>query len=154
MRRSFSGSTVVISGAGGGLGRALAGRFGRAGSRLVLLDRDAAAVESVAAGLAGSGIESLACACDVTDEAACIEAVQRGTDRYGRLDVVVNNAGITHRSAFEATQTDVLRRVMDVNLFGSIHLTRAALPHLKRTRGLVIAISSVAGYTPLIARTG
>ncbi|HXW10199.1 MAG TPA: SDR family NAD(P)-dependent oxidoreductase, partial [Steroidobacteraceae bacterium] len=69
-------------------------------------------------------------------------------------DVVVNNAGITHRSAFEATQTTVLRRVMDVNLFGAIHLTRAALPHLKRTRGLVIALSSVAGYTPLIARTG
>jgi NAD(P)-dependent dehydrogenase (short-subunit alcohol dehydrogenase family) len=154
MKRSFSGSAVVISGAGGGLGRALAHRFGRAGSRVVLLDLHASAVESLAAELEVAGIESLALACDVTDEAACIEAVRHGVERFGRLDVVVNNAGITHRSAFEATQTAVLRRVMDVNLFGAIHLTRAALPHLKRTRGLVIALSSVAGYTPLIARTG
>jgi NAD(P)-dependent dehydrogenase (short-subunit alcohol dehydrogenase family) len=154
MKRSFDGSVVMISGAGGGLGRALAHRFGRAGSRLVLLDLDASAVEALAAELAAAGIESLELACDVSDEAACGEAVRRGVERFGRLDVVVNNAGITHRSAFEATQTAVLRRVMDVNLFGAIHLTRAALPHLKRTRGLVIALSSVAGYTPLIARTG
>ena len=154
MKRSFDGSVVAISGAGGGLGRALAHRFGRAGSRLLLLDLEAAAVAALASELARSGVESLALACDVTDEAACIEAVRRGVERFGRLDVLVNNAGITHRSAFEATQTAVLRRVIDVNLFGAIHLTRAALPHLKRTRGLVIALSSVAGYTPLIARTG
>lgn len=154
MRRSFRGSAVVISGAGGGLGRALAQRFGQAGSRLVLLDRDAAAVGAVGRELSTAGIESLALACDVTDEAACLEAVRRGIERFGRLDVVVNNAGITHRSAFEATQTAVLRQVMEVNLFGAIHLTRAALPHVRRTRGLVVALSSVAGYTPLIARTG
>jgi NAD(P)-dependent dehydrogenase (short-subunit alcohol dehydrogenase family) len=154
MRRSFDGATVAISGAGGGLGRALAQRFARAGSRLLLLDHDVPAVESLAAELAAQGTESLALACDVTDEAACIDAVRRGVERFGRLDVVVNNAGITHRSRFEATQTAVLRRVMDVNLFGAIHLTRAALPELKRRRGLVLALSSVAGFTPLIARTG
>ena len=90
----------------------------------------------------------------MTDERACADAVERGVAQFGRLDVLVNNAGITHRSPFQATQTEVLRRVMDVNLFGAIHLTRAALPHLKRTRGLIVALSSVAGFTPLIARTG
>jgi len=154
MKRSFEGAVVLISGAAGGLGRALAHRFGRAGSRLLLLDLDRAAVEALGSELLASGVESLALSCDVTDEAACLEAVRRSVEHFGRLDVVVNNAGITHRSAFEATQTAVLRRVMDVNLFGAIHLTRAALPHLKSTRGLVIALSSVAGYTPLIARTG
>jgi NAD(P)-dependent dehydrogenase (short-subunit alcohol dehydrogenase family) len=154
MTRSFAGAVVAISGAGGGLGRALAHRFGRAGSRLLLLDRDAHAVQGVADELAGVRVESLALACDVTDEPACAASIARGVDRFGRLDVLVNNAGITHRSPFEATQTEVLRRVLEVNLFGAIHLTRAALPHLKRTRGLVVAVSSVAGYTPLIARTG
>ena len=154
MRRSFGGAVVAISGAGGGLGRALAHRFGRAGSRLLLLDLESAGVAALASELASSGIESLAVTCDVTDEAACLEAVRCGVERFGRLDVVVNNAGITHRSAFEATEIAVLRRVIDVNLFGAMHLTRAALPHLRRARGLVIALSSVAGYTPLIARTG
>ena len=154
MNRSFDGAVVAISGAGGGLGRALAHRFARAGSRLLLLDLDPAALAALGSELATAGVEWLAMPGDVTDEAACVEAVRRGVERYGRLDVVVNNAGITHRSAFEATETSVLRRVMEVNLFGAIHLTRAALPHLKRTRGLVIALSSVAGYTPLIARTG
>ena len=121
---------------------------------MVLLDRDAEAVQAVGDELSASGIDALAVCCDVTDERACAEAVRSCVERYGRIDVLVNNAGITHRSAFEATQTEVLRRVMDVNLFGAIHLTRAALPHLKRTRGLIVALSSVAGYTPLIARTG
>jgi NAD(P)-dependent dehydrogenase (short-subunit alcohol dehydrogenase family) len=154
MRRTFAGAVVAISGAGAGLGRALAERCGRAGSRVVLLDRDARAVDAAAESMIASGREAVALACDVTDEQACREAVQRVVERFGRLDVLVNNAGITHRSAFETTQTEVLRRVMDVNLFGAIHLTRAALPHLRQSRGLVVAVSSVAGFTPLIARTG
>lgn len=154
MKRSFAGATVVISGAAGGLGLALAHRFGMAGSRLVLLDGDAAGIRVAGEELAAAGVQAFALPCDVTDERACNEAVRLGVERFGRLDVVVNNAGITHRSPFEATQTEVLRRVMDVNLFGAIHLTRAALPHLRGTRGLIVALSSVAGFTPLIARTG
>jgi NAD(P)-dependent dehydrogenase (short-subunit alcohol dehydrogenase family) len=155
MRRSFEGATVVVSGAGGGLGRALALCFARQGARLALLDLDAAAVARVAGEIAALGQgEAFACPCDVTDEAACVAAVAAAAQRFGRIDVLVNNAGITHRSGFEATHTDVFRRVMEVNVFGAIHLTRAALPALKRNRGLIVAMSSVAGYTPLLARTG
>ncbi len=155
MKRSFAGATVVaISGAGGGLGRALAHRFGREGSRLVLLDLDAAGVQAVGAELTAAGIDALALPCDVTDERACEETVRLGVERFGRLDVLVNNAGISHRSPFATTRTEVLRRVMEVNLFGAIHLTRAALAHLKATRGLIVTLSSVAGFAPLIARTG
>jgi short-subunit dehydrogenase len=74
--------------------------------------------------------------------------------RFGSLDVLVANAGMSHRSAFAATGLEVIRRVMEVNFFGAVNCTGAALPHLLASRGLVIAISSVAGYTPLIARTG
>jgi NAD(P)-dependent dehydrogenase (short-subunit alcohol dehydrogenase family) len=153
-RRSFHGATVVVSGAGGGLGRALAGSFARAGGRIVLLDRDTAAVMAAGREMERAGHDALALPCDVTSPAACESAVALALGRFGRIDVVINNAGITHRSAFAATQTDVLRRVMEVNLFGAINLTRAALPSLQSTRGLIIAISSVAGFTPLIARTG
>jgi NAD(P)-dependent dehydrogenase (short-subunit alcohol dehydrogenase family) len=154
MRRSFDGATVVVSGAGGGLGRALAFRFARGGARIVALDRDTGAVEAVAAELVQAGFDALAFSCDVTDEARCKAAVDAALERFGRIDVLVNNAGISHRSAFAATETAVLRRVVEVNLFGAINLTRPALPALQQARGLIIAVSSVAGYTPLIARTG
>jgi NAD(P)-dependent dehydrogenase (short-subunit alcohol dehydrogenase family) len=144
----------VISGAAGGLGRALALRFGRAGSRIVALDRDAEALQRLRQDMATAGGEVLALPCDVTDEQGCAAAVAAAVDRFGRIDTVISNAGISHRSPFEMTATAVLRRVMDVNLFGAIHLTRPSLPALRQSRGLIVAISSVAGYAPLIARTG
>jgi NAD(P)-dependent dehydrogenase (short-subunit alcohol dehydrogenase family) len=154
MRRSFDGATVVVSGAGGGLGRALALRFARGGARVVALDRDTGAVGAVTSELAQAGFEALAISCDVTDTNACQAAIEAAVERFGRIDVLVNNAGISHRSAFAATETAVLRRVIEVNLFGAINLTRPALPALQQARGLIVAVSSVAGFTPLIARTG
>ncbi len=154
MRRKFTDAVVVISGAGGGLGRALALRFARGGGHVALLDRDQAGIAAVAGEIAALGCDALPLRCDVTDEDACEAAVAATVARFGRLDVLVNNAGTTHRSPFEATRTAVLRQVMEVNLFGAIHLTRPALPHLKASRGLIVTLSSVAGFSPLIARTG
>ena len=153
-RRDFAGRTVLVTGAGGGLGRAIALRFARAGSRVVALDRDAGAVAAVQAEIERAGGACLALACDVTDAAACAQAVADAVRRFGTLDVLVNNAGISQRSGFAATELEVIRRVMDVNFHGSVHCTKAALPHLAAARGLIVAVSSVAGYTPLIARTG
>jgi len=153
-RREFTGATILVSGAGGGLGRALAVRFAQAGARLVLVDRDAEGIDRCAVEIHGTGGDALAVACDVTDPAACADAVRTAVDRFGGVDVLVNNAGITHRSAFAATDPVVIRRVMDVNFFGAMNLTHAALPHLLRSNGAVVAISSVAGFAPLIARTG
>jgi NAD(P)-dependent dehydrogenase (short-subunit alcohol dehydrogenase family) len=153
-RRRFQGATVVISGGGGGLGRELARRFAQAGARIAVLDRDAAAARAVQAELRQSGAAALGLACDVSSPADCEAAIADAVTAFGGIDVLVNNAGITHRSAFAATDAAVLRRVIEVNLFGAIHLTRAALPALRHARGLIVTLSSVAGYTPLIARTG
>jgi NAD(P)-dependent dehydrogenase (short-subunit alcohol dehydrogenase family) len=153
-RRSFDGKTVLVTGAGGGLGRAVAVRFASAGARVVALDKDAAAVESLRSELEASGRACLAVPGDVTDAGSCQAAVARAVERFGSLDVLVNNAGISHRSAFAATGPGVIRRVMEVNFFGAVNCTAAALPHLVERRGLIVAISSVAGFTPLIARTG
>jgi NAD(P)-dependent dehydrogenase (short-subunit alcohol dehydrogenase family) len=153
-RRRFSGSTVIVSGAGSGLGRACALRFAQAGARVVLLDVDPIAARQAVGQIVAEGGQALAVQCDVTEPEACAAALAQAHEAYGRIDVLINNAGITHRSAFEATRADVVRRVIEVNLFGAINLTRSALPHLRRSRGLLIAVSSVAGFTPLLARTG
>jgi NAD(P)-dependent dehydrogenase (short-subunit alcohol dehydrogenase family) len=153
-QRTYAGRTVLVTGAGGGLGRAIALRFATAGARIVAMDRDPSGLESLQAEIAGHGTECLTAPGDVTDATRCAAAVAASVARFGSLDVLVNNAGISHRSAFAATGLDVIRRVMDVNFFGALNCTKAALPHLVAARGQVIAISSVAGYSPLIARTG
>ncbi|MFA5915319.1 MAG: SDR family oxidoreductase [Burkholderiales bacterium] len=153
-RRDFSGKTVVITGAAAGLGRSLAQAFAAAGARVAALDRDAAGAEALAAELRQQGRQALGLACDVSDAAACERAMTAVIASFAGIDVLVNNAGISHRSAYRRTEPEVIRRVMEVNFFGSVHCTRAALDALIEARGLVIVISSVAGFAPLIARTG
>ncbi len=153
-RRDFAGKVVVITGAAGGLGRALAGASAGAGARIAALDRDAAGVEALAAEQRADGRQALGLACDVTDAAACTRAMGEVMRSWGQIDVLINNAGISHRSAYRRTDPAVIRQVMEVNFFGSVHCTRAALDALLASRGLVIVISSVAGFAPLIARTG
>jgi len=153
-RRDFSGRTVVVTGAGGGLGRALCLAFGRAGARIAALDRDAAGLTHTATEMNAAGIACIISLCDVTREEDCIKAMGEAKRRFGGIDVLVNNAGVTHRSAFAGTEAAVIRRVMEVNFFGALHCTHAALEDLVARRGMLIAISSVAGFAPLIARTG
>lgn len=152
-RRSFAGAVIAISGGGSGLGRALAGRYAARGATVALLDRDVAAARDAALALERSAGRALAIECDVTSTQQCVDAIAATVRECGRLDGLVNNAGISHRSAFARTDLDVLRRVIEVNLHGAIQLTHAALPHLVAARGTIVAISSVAGYTPLVART-
>jgi NAD(P)-dependent dehydrogenase (short-subunit alcohol dehydrogenase family) len=152
--RESSGKVVVITGAAGGLGRALALRFGAGGARIVALDRKRAALDELVARLHEAGVQAIGEPCDVTCEGDCVRAMTAARRAFGGIDVLVNNAGITHRSAFARTDAAVIRRVMEVNFFGALHCTHAALPDLLARRGSVIAISSVAGFAPLVARTG
>ena len=154
LRRDFRDKVVFITGAAGGMGRAISRRFGQAGARLAVTDLDGRAVRGLADELRVEGVECLDLGLDVTDEAACNKAVDTVVNHFGRLDVLVNNAGITHRSALADTTTGVYQKVMAVNFFGSLHLTKAALDQLILSRGLIVVISSIAGFSPLLGRTG
>jgi NAD(P)-dependent dehydrogenase (short-subunit alcohol dehydrogenase family) len=152
--RDFRGKVVVVTGAAGGLGRALCLRFGAAGSRIVALDRDASALAGLLGDLQERGITAVAEVCDLSRDEDCRRAIAGAIQAFGGIDVLINNAGITHRSAFARTQPEVIQRVMAVNFFGALHCTHAALETLVARRGMIIVISSVAGFAPLIARTG
>lgn len=145
---------VAITGAAGGLGRALCRAFGRRGARIAALDRDAPGLALLERELAEEKITVRAVQCDVTQDTSCLSAIADLAGHLGGIDVLVNNAGISHRSLFADTDPAVIRRVMEVNFFGALNCTHAALPALLARRGLVIAISSVAGFAPLVARTG
>jgi NAD(P)-dependent dehydrogenase (short-subunit alcohol dehydrogenase family) len=100
------------------------------------------------------GAEVLAVPGDITDPSACRSAVAATLAHFGALDGLINNAGISHRSLLAETNPDVIRRVMEVNFFGAANLTHAALAHIVAAQGFIVAISSVAGFSPLIGRTG
>jgi NAD(P)-dependent dehydrogenase (short-subunit alcohol dehydrogenase family) len=150
----FKNKTVAITGAAGGMGRALCRRFGQAGAKIALLDLHRETLEAFARELDAAGIQALALPCDVTDDPACRAVMQKIVERFGGIDVLINNAGITHRSAFEKTQIQVFRKVMEVNFFGALHCTQAALPALLASRGMIIVMSSIAGFSPLFGRSG
>lgn len=152
--RDFAGKVVLISGAAGGIGSALALAFGEAGARLVLLDLDEGALMELAEGLRVRDIRCRTAICDVRDPEACQAAAAIAEQAYGGVDVVIANAGISHRSLFLDTDDDVLRRVMEVNFFGAVNVVRSSFESVRRRRGQLIAISSVAGFAPLVGRTG
>ena len=156
MKNERQGNRVVaITGAASGIGRALALRCAQDGvTDLALLDRDVAALKTLGQEMAGRPGRVLTLRCDVTNASDSLRAVRRIGHDLGRLDVLVNNAGITQISSFERTRPDVFRRVMDVNFMGAVLCTQAALPLLRESRGLIAVTSSIAGLAPLPGRTG
>ncbi len=153
-RRDFRGRTVVITGGAGGIGRALGRSFGGAGAKIAIVDLPSSPLSAAREELESSAIESLAVPCDITDRGEVETAITTVREALGSIDVLINNAGIVHRSAFADTRPEVFRRVMEVNLFGAIHCTQACMSDLITNEGLIIAISSIAGLAPLYGRSG
>jgi NAD(P)-dependent dehydrogenase (short-subunit alcohol dehydrogenase family) len=153
-RRDFQGRAVIITGGAGGIGRALGRAFGKAGAKIVLVDLPASPLDEARSELEALGVQALALPCDITDLGQVRATMNQARAAYGSIDVLINNAGIVHRSAFAETRPEVFRRVMEVNLFGALHCTQACLRDLVAARGLIVAVSSIAGLAPLYGRSG
>jgi dehydrogenase/reductase SDR family protein 7B len=147
-------SVVLITGGTSGIGRACALEFGRAGAQVVITGRDAAKLAATAAELAAAGIAHRTVQGDVGVLADANRAVADTIAAFGRLDVLINNAGLSMRAKFEDVDVKVLEQLMQTNFFGTVYVTKAALPHLLASKGTVVGISSIAGFRGLPGRTG
>lgn len=144
---------VVITGAASGLGWAMAQRFFARGDTLVLVDCNAALLHQREQEL-GNAVRVRAVVLDVTDADAVAAFALQTHIEFRRVDVLVNNAGITHRSPVIQTQAAVLRRVMEVDYLAVVDLTLALYPQIEVASGCVINISSMAGWMPVLGRAG
>jgi len=140
----WEGKVVVITGASSGLGAALAEGFAGAGFRVVLFARSVNSLAAVAQRCRTGATKTLVVNGDVTMEQDCARLMERAKQRFGRIDVVVHSAGVGMWARFDQLPgPGILRRVMDVNYGGLVNTAFYALPHLKESRGLLVAISSV-----------
>lgn len=154
-KHPFRDQVVVLTGASSGIGEAMALELADQGARLVLAARRRQRLEAVGDACRARGAEAHEVVTDVADEAACRRLIDTAVARCGRLDTLIANAGITMWSRFEALESlEPFRRLMAVNYMGSVACTYHALPHLRQTRGRIVAVSSLTGKTGVPTRTG
>lgn len=150
----FKDNVVVITGASSGIGAELACQFSVLGAQLVLAARDTQALESVRAKCANPA-DILIVRCDVTSKADCQLLIQKTVDTLGRIDTLINNAGVSMHARFdEIVDPDLLDDVMRVNFLGSAYCTYFALPHLKLSRGRIVAVASLAAKAGVPTHSG
>jgi len=150
----LDGRVAVVTGAGSGIGRATAVRFAAEGAKVVVNDLDPGTAESTVAAIVAAGGEALAVPGDVTQADDVDRVVETAVAAWGRLDVVHNNAGYGVADSVADLADDALQEMLNVNLFGVLHGTRAALPHMIRQgRGSIVNTASNAGLAASNRRT-
>ncbi|MGQ5717415.1 glucose 1-dehydrogenase [Pseudochrobactrum asaccharolyticum] len=147
MTGSLENKTAIITGAGSGFGEAMARKFAREGANVVVVDRDAAGAKRVAGELGGKG---LAVEADIASESGVAEVVRQAQMQFGRVDILINNAGIGHKpQPAENVQPDEFDRIVGVNIRGIYLMSRALIPHFKDNGGgVILNIASTGAARP------
>ncbi len=146
--------TVIITGASSGIGKACAEAFAKRGANVVISGRNSENLEQAATEMRKAGGTVLAVQGDVSKEDDCRILVEKTIEKFGTVDILINNAGISMRALFNDLKLDVIRKVMDINFWGTVYCTKYALPYLLKNKGSVVGVSSIAGYNGLPGRTG
>jgi short-subunit dehydrogenase len=145
---------VIITGASSGIGKALAYEFGKHGANVVLAARNLVKTQEIVSDLNKLGIHALAVKTDVTIEDDCRMLIEKSMEKFGRIDVLINNAGISMRALFVDLQLDVMRRLMDTNYWGTVYCSKYALPYLLKSGGSLVGVISIGGYIGMPGRSG
>lgn len=151
---AFRENAVVLTGASRGIGREMAFQLADQGAWLALAARETGSLEEVAAECRRRGGRAISIPADVGEEAQCAALVARAVEEFGRIDTLINNAGIGMWARFdEVRDLSIFERIMRVNYLGSVYCTWHALPHLKKTRGRIVGVSSLTGKTGVPTRS-
>jgi dehydrogenase/reductase SDR family protein 7B len=154
MNSSLKDKVVIITGASSGIGKACAFAFAKAGAKLSLAARHIDKLENTGNEIAGMGGTALCVKCDVSREDDCQDLIHRTLQHYGRIDVLLNNAGNSMRAVFSEVNLSVLKELMDVNFWGTVYCTKYAMAEIVKNNGSIVGVSSIAGYKGLPGRTG
>lgn len=154
MTGKIKDKVVVITGASSGIGKALALEYAGSGAKVVIAARNEVRLKATEEMLTKVGAEVLAVKTDVSNEVDCKFLMQRTVDTFGRIDILINNAGISMRALFLQTDLTVIKKLMDINFWGTVYCSKYALPYLLESKGSLVGVSSIAGYKGLPGRTG
>lgn len=149
----FKDKVVIITGATSGIGEACALIFGKEGAKVVITGRNQAKLDRSSRRLAEEGIEFLAILADAGAEEDNQRMAEETLRIFGRIDILINNAGISMRALFQDLDLDVFKKVIDTNFWGTIYATKYCLPAILKSKGSIIGISSINGYRGTPART-
>lgn len=145
---------VIITGGSSGIGKACAEVFGKEGAKIVITGRNEVKLKDTTSILTAQDIEVLYLVSDVSKEEDNQKMIDDTVKHFGKIDILINNAGISMRALFNDLDISIIQKVMDINFFGSVYATKYALPYILKTKGSIVGISSIAGYRGLPARTG
>ncbi len=148
----FSNKVVIVTGGSEGIGRALIGLLIEAGAKVATCGRQYDKLYALQLEFSQFMLHTMVC--DVSNEEECKRFIHSTVETFGTIDILINNAGISMRALFDETDTEVIRRLMDVNFMGAVYCTKAALPFIIEQKGTIVGISSTAGYRGLPGRSG
>lgn len=154
MFKQLKDKVVIITGASSGIGKATTEEFAANGAKVVFCARNIEKLENIEEDLRNKGFEVASIKTDVTKQEECKKLIEFTIEKYGQIDILINNAGISMRALFNDVDLDVMKKLMDVNFWGAIYCTKFALPYLLKSHGSIVGITSIAGFHGLPGRSG
>jgi short-subunit dehydrogenase len=154
VKRLFENKVVIVTGASSGIGEAIAREFAANGSKVMLAARTEEKLAAIVSDLKSNNYEADYVKTDVSREDECRNLIEKTVEKYGTVNILVNNAGLSMRASFDYVDLKVLHRLIDVNFWGTVYCTKYALPYLVANKGSLVGVSSVAGFHGLPGRTG